>query len=179
MVAYDRGALEASNAVRRASLLSLGMRCMTPTDWLTFLETAPKLWQEALTPQLIREAVTAAEARAAHGRASMVALEETKANLSLVTDDALSPELARLALHEIDGRQPKPSGRLFAPRSLEDGLGPWGVVCSLTRDCPVCGVPLSPHEDTVVFRCGHSFHAACVMEEACPQCFLENCTLLG
>jgi len=175
-------------SVTRGSLLALGLRSLSPKDFISFVDKSPHgaggvEWMGALTPRILREAISGAERRVDHDIATIKALSETRAALTTHRgeEDALSPEGSRLCLAEVPGILPQADrGRLLScPRGIGDGIGPWGVVCSLARDCPVCGVPLSPHEDTVVFPCGHSFHAACVMEEACPQCFTENCTTMG
>ncbi|XP_054720701.1 BLOC-2 complex member HPS5-like [Uloborus diversus] len=58
---------------------------------------------------------------------------------------------------------------------LEEPESHWGVRTCLSTTCKICKMPLSSHLSSsksglVVYRCGHSYHAACSTEGFCAIC---------
>lgn len=107
--------------------------------------------------------------------------------------DVLSPALRALVEHEIEmnssnggsgGKIDLEIDRDWAdldraapqPPVLEDPAINWGVPTRMAGTCAVCTLKFTDcqNEATVVFPCGHAFHAKCVPEGACPLCFYAS-----
>eukprot|EP00912_Choanoflagellata_sp_UC4_P000528 UC4_evm3s329 len=111
---------------------------------------------------------------------------------------AISPQLKRVILDEIDGtldadlfKHDKRTGeRDLAfnygnplPRFIEDSACHWGVNIKLKKGrCMICSAGLDnllPGESLKAFACAHTYHSGCVSEEQCPLCFETRLKSVG